>query len=302
MSSIQCPPLPFDTARAAESVFGREHPYLRIGESLNILWEELTPLVLESADGFLSNAFYPYSLATILQSWETLTDCQMSQATRTRLDIKYALHLPLNFPGLEPSTLCAFRQHVLTDAGAIETLQEMIDRLGIFINREKSALDVNGMITAICLPSRAEIIFDCMGIALESVATCDPNWLKAHTPAHWYKRYHQKLNHQKIPDDSKEIELLVQAVGSDGWHILKAIESSSASVLSQLPEIQKLRHEWRNQFVLERDSLKFRKSHCLSCSNELNIINTISTRKEQAGADHNKSRSLHDRNSHEQGK
>ncbi|MEO8357490.1 MAG: transposase [Chloroflexota bacterium] len=302
MSSFQCPPLPYDTARAAESVFGREHPYLRIGESLKILWEELTPLALESADEFLSNSFYPYSLATVLQSWETLTDRQMAQATRTRLDMKYALHLPLNFPGLEPSTLCAFRQHVLTDRGAIETLQEMIQRLGIFTNREKSSLDVNGMITTICLASRAEIIFDCMGIALESVATCDPNWLKAHTPPHWYKRYHQKPAGQKIPHTAQEIESLVQAVGRDGRHLLKAIESSNAPILSQLPEIQKLRNAWQCQFVSEGDSLTFRESRCLSCGSGLKFITTISTRKEEAGADHKKSRSLHDTNSHEQGK
>ena len=285
MSSIQCPPLPVDTARAAELAFGREHPYLKMGASLEILWEDLDLSTLGSANTFLLNSFYPHSLATILQYWEYLSDRQMSQATRTRLDMKYALHLPLNFPGLEPSTLCAFRQHVLNDRGAHKALQEMFHRLSDFANREKPLLDVKQMIAAICLPSRAEIILECMGIALESVATCDPNWLKAHTPAHWYKRYHQKLNGQKIPHDLKEIELLIQAVGSDGWHILKAIESSNASVLSQLPEIQKLRHEWRNQFVLERDSLKFCKSHCLSCSNELNIIKTSSTNKEEAGAD-----------------
>lgn len=283
MSSIQCPPIPADTARAAELVFGREHPYLKIGESLEILWEDLDLSTLGSADAFLSNSFYPYSLVTILQYWEYLTDRQMSQAMRTRLDMKYALHLPLNFPGIKPSTLCEFRQHVLADRGASEALQGMLQRLSNFTNREKPSLDVNQMIAAICLPSRAEIILECMGIALESIATCDPNWLKAHALPHWYKRYHQKPNHQKIPHGPKEIRLLAQVVGSDGRYLMQVIENSNATALSQLPEIQLLRQEWQRQFALEGETLKFRESHCLLCSIELKVVKTyqFGRRKEE---------------------
>lgn len=277
MSAIQCPPLPVDTAKAAESVFGRDHPYLKIGESLDTLWEELDLSAAGVPDPFLSDSFYPCSLVTILQYWEYLTDRQMSKAMRTRLDMKYALHLPLNFPGIEPSMLCTFRQHVLADERAKEALQGMLHRLGSFANREKPSLDINQMIMAICLPSRAEIIFDHMGVALEAVAARDPGWLKAHALPHWYKRYHQKPDGQKIPHTSQEIEALIQAVGNDGRHLMQAIENSNATVLAQLPEIQSLRNEWQRQYVLEGDSLKFRESHCLSCIHEFKVIKTNQT-------------------------
>lgn len=283
MSPIQCPPLPLDTARAAESVFGRDHPYLKLGESLEILWKDLELSALDSADAFLADSFYPCSLATILQYWEDLTDRQMSQATRTRPELKYALHLPLNFPGIEPLTLCAFRQRILASQVGTEALQGMIDRLSEFANRERSSTDVNQIIPAICLPSRAEIILECMGIALEAVATRDPNWLKANAPAHWYKRYYQKLDQQKIPHDPGEIKNLAETVGNDGRYLLEAIENSDGTMLAHLPEILMLRCEWQRQFEWRGDSLKLRNLCSLFCGDSFQDIHDTSNRREGGG-------------------
>lgn len=266
MSSIHCPPLPLDTARAAESVYGSEHPYLKIGETLDTLWADLDLSAVNPADTFLLDSFYPYSLVTIMQYWEFLTDRQMSQATRTRLDMKYALHLPLNFPGILPSRLCEFRQHLVADRAANRVLQGMIHSLSYFPEQEKNMVCVDRMIDAICLPSRAENILECMGIALESVASRDPNWLKTYALPHWYRRYHQKQDNQKIPRNPRDIKQLILSIGNDGWHLLEMIKSSNGIALSQLPEIQNLQHEWHRQFVSENGLLKFRESHCLSCS------------------------------------
>lgn len=300
MSPIQYPPLPFDTARAAESVFGREHPYLRMGASLETLWGELDLTALGFTDPFLSNSFYPYSFVTILQYWEYLTDRQMSQATRTRLDMKYALHLPLNFPGIQASLLCEFRQHVLSDQRAQETLDGMVHSLGNFAGRETSTVHVNEMLPEICLPSRAERILECVGLAIEAVASQDPDLLKTFALPHWYRRYYQKFDRERIPRNRQDIELLIQSVGNDGWHLMEKIKNSNATVLSYLPEIKILRDEWRRQFLAEGDSLKFRESHCLTCSRELQIIKNTSTRKEEGVANHMSTvaRTFKDRTNH----
>ena len=280
MSSIPCPALPSDTANAARTVFGREHPYLQMGNSLGGIWDALPLSRLGEADTFLTRSFYPYSLVTILQYWEYLTDRQMSQATRTRLDMKYALHLPLSFPGIEPDTLCEFRQHVLASPVAIEIFGGMLHALSGFGKREGSTRSAEEIIASICLPSRAETILECMDLALEAVAAVDPEWLKAHTLAHWYRRYHLKIGHRSAPSCSGEVDTLIESVGSDGRHLLQTIDAINGSRLADLPEIRKLNREWQRQFSVEADTLKFRVSHCLMCTKELQVIKNTIKRKE----------------------
>ena len=272
MSPIPCPPLPADTARAAESLFGRDHPYMRAGEALDAVWGELKFSALQSTDTFLTASFYPCALATTVQYWEQLTDRQMSQAIRTRVDIKYALHLPLSYPGIEAATLCEFRQHVLTDAALRMALADLMQRLSEFGNCDKSSTDLSQVIAAICLPSRAEMILEYMGIALEAVATCDPNWLRANAQPHWYRRYNRKLDTQKVPHGAAEIERAMQAVGEDGLHLLQAIEQTGASSLGQLPEIMALRGQWQRQFEWTNNSLRFRRLCNLTCESNFSII------------------------------
>ena len=216
---------------------------------------------------------------TILQYWEYLTDRQMSQATRTRLDMKYAMHLPLNFPGIEPAALCGFRQRVLAEWKALEAMQWLIHSLNNLVDRE-AAVAANGMISAVCLPSRAEHTLEHMSMALEAIAATDPHWLKIHTLPHWYRRYHLTLNQHKFPSEPKEIKLMIQSVGNDGRHLLDEIKRSKADHLSQLSEVEMLSDEWQQQFILEGDMLQFREPHCLSCSYEINIIKNIARRKE----------------------
>ena len=260
--------LPIDTARAAQSAFGREHPYLKMGEALEGILRNLARLSIPSLDVYLSNTLYPYALLTALQYWEYLTDRQMAQATRTRLDMKYALHFPLNFPGIEPSTLCEFRRHVLADATAVKMLGEIYQHLSRYAHLEKNLPDPRRMMAEICLPSRAETILECMCIALEAIAARNPFWLKTHTLPHWYRRYHAKNGFQKIPADPKEIGLLVESVGNDGRFLLKMMDDSNATALMDLPEIQHLRFEWKRQFITEGDQIRFRAVHCLLCSSD----------------------------------
>jgi hypothetical protein len=272
MSQIACPQLPADTAQAARFVFGRDHVYIKVGEALSSLWRDLDFSSLQSADAFLSDSFYPCAPATVLQYWEELTDRQMSEATHTRLDIQYALHLPVSFPGIEARTLCDFRQRVLSCAAGRQALEGLMARLSAYAGPDKSEADLTRMMTAICLPSRAELILEGMDIALESVATRDPGWLRINAHTHWYRRYHPGPGNQRIPHAPEEAERLMLAVGEDGWQLLHAIEESQASHLVQLPEISSLRREWNRQFRRAGGSLELRPFCALTCESNLRLI------------------------------
>jgi hypothetical protein len=245
-----------------------------VGESLEALWSGP-----EAGDGFLADAFYPYALATIFQYWEGLTDRQMAQATGRRVDLKYAMHLRLDFPGTEPSRLCFFRQYLLIDPSMREALQRLAASLDNFANPAKPPAQVDQIIEAICLRSRAEIVLDCLGAALEGIACCDPSWLRANAQPGWYKRYHRKLGQQKIPRNASETVKLMEAVGNDGLHLLTAIQGTDGSVLAGLPEVLILRNEWQLQFEWNAAELRVREPHCRHCGRNLKIMKETSMQR-----------------------
>jgi hypothetical protein len=265
MSSLSIPPLPVDTAYAAEFAFGRDHPYLRIGRQLD---ELLTDFILPEQvrdNTFLADIFWPYSLASILQFWEYLTDHQMVDATRTRLDLKYALHLPLNFPGFKQLALCIFRKHALVNGAIKEGFQELIDQLKDFVGATGKSQTAEHMLDTLCLLSRAEMITGTMGKALEAVAVHYPNWLLSNALPHWYRLYYKKHEPQRLPRDSEKIEDLLQAVGRDGLYLLETISKTSLLDCRNLPEVKGLRREWECQFEFKDGSPKLRSANCYLC-------------------------------------
>src|SRR5512146_3178277 len=236
MSSIQLPPLPMDTARAAGSLFARDHRYMRLGQSLDRAWGRLDLASLESADRSLAKAFYPYALATRLQYWEGLTARQMAQATGTRLELKYAMHLPLRRPGVDSTGLCLFRRQTLGEEAGSRAMQALHDELASFARPEKEAQDVQQLIASICLRSRGEIILECMTVALEAIAATHPGWLSAHMQPGWYQRYHRRANDGPAPLEGPEHEKWLIAVGQDGKHLLRAVDDSGRRGMADLPE------------------------------------------------------------------
>ena len=190
------------------------------------------------------------------------------------------MHLDLSIPGIEAPRLCAFRQQILASQTGIDALQGVIDRLGGFAAPQKTPADVGQVMAAICLPSRAETIFECMSVALEALATRDPEWLKTNTEPHWYKRYHRKLGQPKIPSSGRDMESLVESVGRDGQTLLAAVERSDRSKLAQLPEILALRREWQRQFELQTTPLKLRDPYCQLCGAYLRSVNDNSRESE----------------------
>ncbi len=229
------------------------------------MWGKLTFSDLESADRSLADSFYPCALATLFQYWEGLTDRQMSEATGTRLDLKYAMHLPLRRPGMQPGVLCAFRRDTLASEPGRQALRSLVDALHAFGRPEKRSPDVQALITAVCVPSRLEIIVERMSMALEALAASDPAWLRRHIQPHWYTRYGRDSDPEWLLQGAGTTEEHIQAVGQDGQSLLRAIQASGRAGLAQLPEVRSLVREWRSQFRCNGSSLALRQPCSRSC-------------------------------------
>lgn len=261
-------PIPWETARAAKAVFGHSNFYILVGEHVGEILEGIQLECLSAAvrDARVGRASLP--LITFFQFLEGLTDSQAVDAARTRIEWKFALHLPVNAPIFREYELCAFRQHVLANRAVKEVFQELLDRLNEITNHQKRSVDVEQIIGAICLGSRAEIIVKCMGTALEALATNCPKWLVANALPHWYKRYRQRSEAQQIPSDPRKIEALIQTIGEDGQLLLETINRTGALDCQNLPEIENLQREWERQFNHENGSLAFIPSNCRYCIDE----------------------------------
>ena len=273
MTISQLPPIPVDTARAAEESFGDNHPYIKIGDSLEKILSEVSIMALNVVDAELRDPFWFYAFASILQYWEELTDRQMANATRTRVDIKYALRLPLFFHGINPVMLCKFRQELQGNQVSKNVFLQLVDRLHLFVKSQYGfSTDVEQIIAAICTSCRRELVIEMMSNAIEALATYYPEWLRTVSLPSWFQSYSSRQNLHKYFRSCRNLEKTFSSVGEDGQSLLDCVENSDNSNLLKLPEIRMLRQEWHSYFEIEGGQFRLRPANCANCANRFRSL------------------------------
>jgi transposase len=240
---VPFPPLPADTLCAAKSVFHIENLYVIIGDQLDHLFGDLNPDELDAFGARPAGVPFILAMLTIFQFAEDLPDRQAAMAVRTRMDWKYALHLPLDYPGIDHSELGEFRQWLRLDPGGQRVFQRMLTRLarlGLLGSKDKRRAYVDDVLKAIDTLSRVEELAEAMSLALEALAARQPDWLRAMSLPHWYGRYGPKLATLYRSSCKEEHEALARAIGADISYLLEAIAEAGNPDLARLPEVQAL--------------------------------------------------------------
>ncbi len=262
------PPLPKDTARAAEAEFGAGNIYLNIGDQIEFLFADIDLARLDPLGERSASTLAALALVTIFQFAGNLPDRRAVEALRTRLDWKYALHLPLNHPGYSHLALCEFRRRLLHDPAGQPMFQQMLDRIaetGILGDTGQQHAEAERILLAICAVSRLEQLVEAMHAVLEAVAATEPEWLLAVALPHWYERYDQMPTGRALPKSSEEQVSLAQAIGADAQYLLEAIAAAGGKKLALLPEVQALWQVWRQQFSQSLPQIEWRVPFCASC-------------------------------------
>ena len=250
------PPIPEDTARLAGSLFGKGNVYIRVGEQINHFFSKPGSVVIDDQDDRSRDRFYLYAVVTAFQYAEGLTDYQMVEAIRSRLDLKYALHLPMNYPNLSPEILREFRQHLYSDSVRqifFQTLLERLRELGLLRSATDQTPDVKSVLDEICFSSRLEKVLESMYEALESLALSHPDWLRHLALPHWYQRYSRKTQKPLWPGRNPEWMELSLQIASDIKYLLGEIDRSSLKQITSLPQVQELRRVWQEHFEVSYD-------------------------------------------------
>lgn len=261
------PPIPTDTAKAVRAVFGSGNFYMITGEQANLLFSGI--LLDDPARRFQKpvRILADLYLITIFQYLETLPDFQAADAVRDRRDWKYALHLPLNVTGFQASMFCDFRKLLLADQASLQIMQTLLSRfsgIGAPLNGGFLNLDAGQIVARVCLFSRLASIWEAISRALEALAIKRPDWLRAISLPHWYERYSYSRGNLNLRAVSHELEKLAQAIGYDGFYLLKAIAGEGE--LADLPEVASLRHILEEHYKQVEGEVLWRKDTCATCS------------------------------------
>lgn len=269
------PSLPEDTRRAASALYGNGNLYLRLGDQADRLLDGV--FLKESKNGGIESRIpestLQCALLTVFQYIEGLANQPMLEALRSRVDLRYALHLPLNSPNLNPQELCEFRQQLLSDLNRLGAFQNLLDRLvgfGLFAPAQEPVKAIR-LLTTVCTINRFEEVVDAMYRVLETLALVDPDWLRRIAKPYWYDRYNRRRKFPTLPISDPKWNARVLLIGADIRYLLGQIDQSNHPHLASLEEIKEIRKIWDEQYMLHsketdcQTSIEWGLTRCASC-------------------------------------
>jgi transposase len=230
---------------------GRNNFCLWVGDNWASLLAGTTLINLENEEASEKRMVPALALATLLQFKEKLSDRQAEEASRLRVDWKYALHLSMYYPGLSRLLLCRYRQRVYHDPAWEQDFLSLLDRCnegGLCQERQEPPLTAVAVLDEVCSQSRLEEAMLALRRVLAVLATDYPKWLRSIILPHWYTRYHLFTTVPDLPPDAHQQAELAETIGADILYLFQAISRSDRPELGEIEEILALRKCWREQF------------------------------------------------------
>ena len=238
------PSIPVSTVRAARALYGSGNLYLRLGDRLNQLAARLNPGVVSSHLNEEKAALF--TLLTIIQYVEKLTDRELSDAIQRRMDLRYALHLATPNHRIDPHSLCAFRNKVFTDHQYQAFFKEMLRHVYPEITPTTAGqLDSENMLDWICENEIRSSLMEAMLAAMEALSANHFTWLRGTALPHWYQRYNRSLIVNSWEGSARNQEPSQDEIKADIQHLLYEIRESNSSDIMDIYEIKKLTFIWR---------------------------------------------------------
>jgi len=247
--STQFPSVPEDTFLAATALYGKGNLYIRLGDALDAWVGGQLPA---EANATFQSHILP-ALLTIFQYLEELTNDQVLDAVRNRLDLKYILRLPMTAPTMTLKTICEYHRTQFMQPEHQRIMQTLLDRLAedSYLSQENGQpLTAHNVLATICTMCQLDEVTKSMHRALETLALMHPEWLRQITLPYWYDRYNRGNRLTPISySDPRWNARAIEIVG-DIKYLLQAIDRLSDPLVADLPEIERIRHIMGEQFLV----------------------------------------------------
>lgn len=188
------------------------------------------------------------SLVLIFQMLEKLPDRLAAEAVRLRIDWKYALHLPLAWPGFHFTNLSHFRKRLLEHAAEYLVFDRLLNKLldlGYIRRRGKQRTDSMRVLGLVARLGRLEMVWETLRMALKALQEQNPAWLEEVVPEVFVQQYAVRQHEYDLKDH--QIAAALQQAGADGLWLLQQLDNAPEA-LQSLADIQTLRMVWEQQF------------------------------------------------------
>jgi transposase len=212
--------VPSLTARVARASNPGGTTAMWVKDRLNGLWGDEDFLDWYPRDG--RPGLSPAQLATVcvLQFLLNLSDRQVAEAVRCRIDFKYALAMELDDPGFHHSVLADFRDRLAQGDRADRLLDLALARLkqaGLMRERGTQRTDSTHVLAAVRDLTRLELITEAMRAALEEIAGAAPHLLVGLVDEQWGRRYGRPV---RLGNNPTRPKTRITGAGDDALQLL----------------------------------------------------------------------------------
>lgn len=244
--------------------------YRVVGNQLysSISWDELKSMYSNTGRPSINPIIL--SLVTIFQYLEDIPDRIAASFVKTRLDWKYALHLPLDDSGFHYSDLCNFRKRLLShgkESLIFEQLLENIRALGFLNKRKYQRSDSTHVLAKVCHLSRLENLSEGLRLALKAIEKADAAFYQVKLPAPYREQWDTRIYDYTMTDEERKQAL--ERAGQDIRWLLAFLKTNRASFL-RLPELEVLQTLFQQNFTIHAQAVHLRKQ----CANGKEKIQT----------------------------
>lgn len=293
MSASPLNPIPEDTQQMALEVYGSSQPYIAFGNQAEFVLRDLEWNTFSPSQSQPKGYLALLALASLFQYAEGLNDRQTASATGQRLDWKYALHLPLAYPGIAALALCVFRQRLALYPASHPIFVLLIQRLaelGIFSACSSPSPEVADVLAINCLRSCLDRSAEALSSAIESLASAEPAWLSRQVPAHWYSRSIAPREELFTANTSAELTQQLTRLLGDIRILVDAVRAQPDLCLDDYPEVTACIDVWEEMVGMGEDLLPgpspgSPSTTCARCANHPTLksipIDQFSTRRRQ---------------------
>jgi len=249
--------IPDDTARVGREILEENDPYRLVGDGVNAFLRLKDFASLYSRLGRGAICPIILSLITLFQFLENIPDRVAAKWAVTRMDWKYALHLPLTWLGFSYSDLSNFRTRLIEHGEerlVFERVLEWARSLGFVKKYGKQRTDSTHIIGCVERLSRLELAWETLRTALRAIKECAPRWYGEVIPAAFHQAYAERQSDWRL--SKEEAKAKMKEAGGDGFWLLDRLDESAPEEVLGLSEVETLRQVWEQQFEREEESGK----------------------------------------------
>jgi transposase len=247
--------VPEDTVRLGRAILASSTVYRQIGDHFDDLFpyeDDFASMYEMTGRGAVSPLLL--ALVTVFQVLEKAPDRVAAEWVVSRIDWKYALHLPLTYTGFHFTELYQFRGRLLAHTEERIVFDHLVARLkalGLIKRRGKIRTDSTHILAVVERLSQLELVTESLRTALMAVTKIAASWVEQTIPAAFCETYRVRQSEYGLSNDEIR-EHLVQA-GKDGFWFLRQLDQSAEASVRSLAEVEVLRTVLAQQFPNGKD-------------------------------------------------